>query len=616
MHRETSLPPLVEIGHNQSMLAEIVNRITQYPAHPAFLLPGIDASGQADWNSAQEVRGDTFLSHVKACASYLLSQGVQVGERIGVMAPTSYAWTVVDCAIWWVGAVVVPLYETSSVEQVRAMCETVNVRRAFGTKKTIPILCEAGISEAQVWEMNLLAAPGDNPVPQQSLSDQDEAQLAQQLTALNATDPATIVFTSGTTGTPKPAVITHRNMLSQVSNVAAAYREIVNDRGSTLIFLPLAHILARGLQCVCLREGMRISYEPSPKAVLPALESVKPTFMVAPPRLLEKIMNAAGEGAKQKHLGWFWRPWLAQVIERGRAAEVADLQAANLKVPALSQQGMVRPRPWLFKLGDALFGRLLRQKLGGRMEFFLSGAAPLACEVSWFFRGLGVSVVEGYGLTETTAPATGNRPGRIKSGTVGPVIPGTTVRLGEDGQVLLAGPGVFGGYLDGTGLDSDGFFDTGDLGELDEDGYLTITGRAKNLIITSYGKNISPDAWQSQVELHPLVDAAMVVGEGKPFVTALIVLDQSVPQVRDYQGGEQFVAEDGTTFRVVSDPSLRAEVEAAVAEANENVSAPERVKRFHLLSFDHEGEVFTATRKLRRPVLEKVCAPVITRLYS
>lgn len=426
---------------------------------------------------------------------------------------------------------------------------------------------------------------------------------------------ATIVYTSGATAAPKGALITHGNLVGKVLSVAAAYTEVVREDGNTIIFLPLAHVLARGLQLICLANGMRIAHLADPREVVPALGALRPTFLVVVPRVLQKIQAAAAAAAANKHLGGVWAAAQRTAVAWGRHCEAVDADPAT-------------PTPLWLGLRRALFDRLfyarLRTLLGGRIDYLLSGAAALDEELSLFFRGLGVPVIEGYGLTETTAPLTGNLPGAIRSGTVGVPLPGAAVRISDQGEVLARGVGVFVGYhnpAEDTEAFSDGWFRTGDLGSLDDQGRLTLRGRLKDVIVTSGGKTVSPALWERHVEADPLVAHAVMIGEGKPYLGGLVLLDPE--SVQDWAAREGVTSlarlhlPTGGGITRIDDSRLVAAVGKAIGAANAQLARSEQVRRFALLLADlsESGGIVTPTMKLKRTALADRVRGIVDSLY-
>jgi long-chain acyl-CoA synthetase len=384
----------------------------------------------------------------------------------------------------------------------------------------------------------------------------------------------------------------------------------VNEAGNTVIFLPLAHVLARGLQLICLASGMRIAHLSDPTTVVSTLDTLRPTFLVVVPRVLQKIRAAAAGKAADKGLTRLWAAAETTAVAWGRRSEAVDAGA-----PVDAGLGL-RLRHRLF---DALFYQRLRTVMGGRVGYILSGGAALDAELSLFFRGIGVPVIEGYGLTETTAPLTGNLPGRISSGSVGSPLPGLTVRISDDGEVLARGVGVFSGYRNPVHDDTafvDGFFRTGDLGRLDDQGRLILVGRLKDVIVTSNGKTIVPTRWESAVEASPLVSHAVMVGEGKPYLSALLVLDPEETRAWALAQGASIPPLSVPDIRAVTDPALRAHLQGAVDAANLLVSRSEQVRRFSLVFADLDDRgLVTPTMKIKRSVVLDRASATVENLY-
>lgn len=612
---ESTTPSLVDLDGYRNVTDLLVRRAEAAPDHIAFEVSGPDAAPGAPW---RPVTTAEFTAQVRNLAKGLIATGVRAGDAVAIMAPTRFEWAVADLAAWFAGAVVVPVYETSSPSQVEAIVADAEVRLAIGGGIRHTALLQVALDRTPgdtlgAWTMDETAPDGDASGTLSDLAARgatvSDAELEQRRTSAGRHDPATIVYTSGTTGEPKGAVLTHENFLGQVLNIAAAYREIVNDDGNTVIFLPLAHVLARGLQLICLASGMRIAHLSDPTTVVATLDTLRPTFLVVVPRVLQKIRAAAAGKAADKGLSRLWAAAEANAVAWGRRSEGADAGDPGAGIG-------LRLRRRFF---DALFYRRLRAVMGGRVGYILSGGAALDAELSLFFRGIGVPVIEGYGLTETTAPLTGNLPGRIASGSVGSPLPGLTVRIAADGEVLARGLGVFAGYRNpahNEGAFLDGFFRTGDLGRLDEDGRLTLVGRVKDVIVTSHGKTVVPTRWESAVEAHPLVSHAVMVGEGKPYLSALLVLDPE--ETRAWAAAEGSSIPFGTVrdIRTVDDPALRTHLQGAVDAANLLVARSEQVRRFSLVIADLDDRgLVTPTMKIKRRVVLDRAAATVDSLY-
>ncbi len=588
--REISTPPLVDLDGYRNVTDLLVRRVAAAPGHVAFDV----RDAQGSWNPVTTAE---FAATVRGVAKGLIATGVAPGDAIAIMAPTRYEWAVADLATWFAGGVVVPVYDSSSPAQVAEIVRDARVRLAFAGGERSRTALEAALDDASLGVISLedglapLAARGE---------DVTDAQLEAARLHAAPDSPATIVYTSGTSGAPKGAVLTHENFLGQVLNIAAAYSDIVREDGNTVIFLPLAHVLARGLQLICLASGMRIAHLSEPSEVVESLAVLQPTFLVVVPRILEKIAAAAGAKAAEKRLGAVWAAAERTAIAVGSRAERIDDGE-----PAAGPR-MLGVRHAIF---DALFYRRIRALMGGRIRYVLSGGATLPSRLSVLFRGMGVPVIEGYGLTETTAPLTGNLPGRTRSGTVGIPLPGSTVRISDEGEVLAKGVGVFSGYRDPRADAEafvDGFFRTGDLGRLDERGRLVLEGRVKDVVTTSHGKTVAPARWESAIEEHPLISSAVTVGEGRPYLTALLVLDPDAT-----------AAAHGGLPVALDDAALRATVQSVVDRANALVATSEQVRRFALVFADADDrEVVTPTLKIRRRELLHRESATIDALYG
>lgn len=605
---ETTTPALARLEEFGNVTDLLARRAADAPDHVAFDVPTDDP---AAW---RPVTTAAFLDEVRALAKGMMGAGLAAGDTVAIMAPTRYEWAVADLATWFAGGVVAPVYDSSSASQVDAIVRDAGVRLAVAGSRAHADLLNtalAGTDAIGTWAMrgvdgipslDELAARGTH------ISD---AELESRRTLAGHHDPATIVYTSGTTGEPKGAVLTHANFLGQVLNIAAAYREVVTPTGNTIIFLPLAHVLARGLQLICIASGMRIAHLSEPAQVVPALAVLRPTFLVVVPRVLQKIQAAAAEKAARMKLGRVWARAVSTAVARGRLAENQD---AGRRVRA--PRGL-RVRGAVF---DALFYSRLRAIMGGRVDYILSGGATLDGILSLFFRGIGVPVIEGYGLTETTAPLTGNLPGRIVSGTVGLPLPGSTVRISPEGEVLARGVGVFAGYRDprhDAEAFVDGFFRTGDLGRIDDGGRLILEGRLKDVIVTSNGKTVVPARWEGAVEASPLVQHAVMVGEGKPYLSALLILDPVESAAWAASQGWTFAAGSPGDLRAIDEPRLRAHLQSTVDAANALVARSEQVRRFTLVVADlDDRELVTPTLKIKRREVLHRAADTIDTLYQ
>jgi long-chain acyl-CoA synthetase len=614
--RETSTPLLLDAGTCRNATDLLLARLAEAPDHVAFEVREPGTPVTAPW---RPVTTSGFVARVRRLGRGLVAVGLQPGDAVAIMAATRYEWAVAEMACWFAGAVVVPVYDTSAAVQVEAVVADAGVRLGLaGSSAQAELLRDAlaahDTDALGVWTMD--------PDPGHDLDDLEsragavtEADLEERRTRADLDTVATIVYTSGTTAAPRGALITHGNFVLQVRNIAAAYTAVVKPDGNTIIFLPLAHVLARGLQLICLASGMRIAHLAEPREVVPALAVLRPTFLGGGPGVLQTVLAGAAAAAARKRLGPVWATAQATAVSWGRFSERAQ------------DNPDARPSPWLAlrrRVFDRLFFARLRALLGGRIEYILSGAAALDADLCRFFHGIGVPVVEGYGLTETTAPLTGNLPGSIHAGTVGVPMPGTTVRISADGEVLARGVGVFAGYRDPAEhaeAFTDGFFRTGDLGELDASGRLTLRGRCKDVIVTSGGKTVSPAAWEGSVEQNPLVAHAVLIGEGKPYLGGLILLDpESVNAWAEREGLASAVRlsapVDGGLVQV-DDSRLVAAIGHAVQAANAQLARSEQVRRFSVLIADltEKGGMVTPTLKLKRAALMARVHDIVETLY-
>ena len=554
-----------------------------------------------DW---AEVTAQEFLTEASDVAKGLLARGVRPGDRVGLMARTRYEWPLCDFALWLAGAVPVPIYETSSAEQLQwILSDSEAVACILEGPQHEELLAEVRDlvpTVAHTWTID--AGGLDTLVAAASGVDDEELERARG--AVGVDSIATIIYTSGTTGRPKGCELTHGNLFHEVDNAVAVLDDVFRDPdSSTLLFVPLAHVLARVVSVACVKGRARVGHTSDVKNLLADLGVYRPTFLLAVPRVFEKVYNSSEQKAIAAGKG--------RIFAAAAETAVAWSRSQDEGGPGLG----LRLRHTVF---DHLVYGKLRTALGGRVRYAISGGAPLGPRLGHFFRGTGLTVLEGYGLTETTAATTINSPGHVKIGTVGRPLPGTAVRIADDGEILLSGPHVFRGYHknpDATAeaMTSDGWFRSGDIGELDEEGYLRITGRKKELIVTAGGKNVAPAVLEDRLRAHPLVSQCMVVGDRRPYVTALITLDQEAigPWLRHKGLEERPVAE------LVEDPVVLAEVQSAVDAANKAVSQAESIKRFSLLpvDFTEEGGQLTPSLKLKRGVVLKEFGTEIEGLY-
>ncbi|OLT20045.1 long-chain fatty acid--CoA ligase [Ornithinimicrobium sp. CNJ-824] len=594
--QDVTVPPLIPPTTEGSISTYAVEWAEREPSRVMMSRPGPDG-----WD---EVTAAQFRSDVDGLARGLVAAGIETGDRVAVMSRTRYEWTLVDFALWSVGAVPVPVYETSSRDQVEwivqdsgAVAMIVEDQHLLGVvssvRESLPTLRDVWCIDGGSLD-ELVAAGQDVPV----------AEVERRRAALVRADLATIIYTSGTTGRPKGCELTHDNFMGLAENAAERLAVVIKaPEASTLLFLPLAHVFARFIQVVCVHAGARLGHTPDPRKVLTDLAGFRPSFLLSVPRVFEKIYNSAEQKAEAGGRGRIFR-WAARVAQDYSRAQ----DGGRVPVALRAQHA----------LADTLVYGKLRAAMGGKVDYAISGGAALGERLGHFYRGIGVLVLEGYGLTETTAPATVNTPDMIRIGTVGRPFPGVSVRIADDGEVQVKGVNVMRGYHDDPEATAevlrDGWFRTGDLGELDQDGFLRITGRTKELLVTAGGKNVSPGPLEDRLRAFPLVSQCMVVGEGRPFVAALITLDEEMlPTWAAAHGLEGLTVEEARTHEAV-----RAEVQKAVDAANDTVSRAESIRTFTILGEDFTAEngLLTPSMKLKRGRITDKLQDEIDALYT
>lgn len=595
-----------------------MRRLERAPEHTAFEIPSAVGS-DAPW---QPISTRAFVEQVREWAKGLIAGGVRHGDAVLIAAPTQYLWAVADFASLFAGAVVVPMYETAPDAQIDAILAEMHPVAAFVEDRVLGRRIHSAAARAahplQVWTLSDDGSDDGETPPIQGIPhlrrlgvEVSDQRLEARRSRATLDDVATVVYTSGTTGAPKGALITHRNLVGQVLNTAAAYREVVRESGNTILFLPLTHVLGRALQLICVTEGMRVAHLSNPKDVVGALATLKPTFLVVVPRVLEKVRAAAEAAAREKRLGAAWRLATRCAIAWGMHQEAHDRHAGSRPPVALRI---------LHAAFDRLFYGRLRAVMGGRLAYLLSGAATLQPELSLFFRGIGIPVIEGYGLTETTAPLVGGRPGSLRAGTVGRPLPGSTVAISSEGEVLAKGTGVFAGYRNpehNAAAFLDGYFRTGDLGSLDEEGALTLHGRAKNVIVTSTGRTVSPESWERAVEEHPWIAHAVLIGTDRPYLVGLTIVDREALAATPHALPHTSRSGIGTLDPAVH-PALLAEFETAIERADALRSPADRAQRWRavVLSTEQLDELVTPTMKLKRAMFIDAAAATIDELYA
>ncbi|MET9424089.1 AMP-dependent synthetase/ligase [Streptomyces sp. NPDC006540] len=595
--REFSLPALYEVPTDGNLTDLIRRNAAQ---HPDVAVMGRKVAGR--WT---DVTATQFLAEVRAAAKGLIAAGIRPGDRVGLMSRTRYEWVQLDFAIWSAGAVTVPVYETSSAEQVQWI---------LGDSGAAAVIVE-GDAHAAAVESVRESLPALRNVWQIEKGAVDELTAAgaeiseetvdERSASAKADDPATIVYTSGTTGRPKGCVLTHRAFFAECGNLVERLKPLFRTgESSVLLFLPAAHVFGRMVEIAAVMAPIRLGCVPDIKNLTDELASFRPTLILGVPRVFEKVYNSAR--AK------------AQADGKGKIFD----KAANTAIAYSRALGGPGGVPVALKLKHKVFDKLvyskLRAVLGGRGEYAVSGGAPLGERLGHFFRGIGFTVLEGYGLTESCAATAFNPWDRQKIGTVGQPLPGSVVRIADDGEVLLHGEHIFSGYWNNETATADaladGWFHTGDIGTLDEDGYLAITGRKKEILVTAGGKNVAPAVIEDRIRGHALVAECMVVGDGRPFVGALVTIDEEFLGRWSAEHGKP-AGSSAASLR--DDADLQAEIQKAVDDGNAAVSKAESVRKFRILptQFTEEAGHITPSLKLKRNVVVKDFADEIEAIY-
>ena len=593
--REFSTPLTIEVPATGNLTDDVVTNAREAGDDIAF-------SRRVDgvW---QDVTAAGFLSEVSAVAKGLIAAGIEAGDRVALISKTRYEWTLLDYAIWFAGAVTVPVYETSSAEQIAWILRDSGARAVVAEGPEH--MARVNEARAELDQLNHLWSLQDNAIDVLGRLGEDisDEELEKRRTCATPLDLATLIYTSGTTGRPKGCMLTHGNFLFELGVAVDELERLFSTEGaSTLLFLPLAHVFARIIQVGCVKSRTRLGHSADIKNLLADLQEFKPTFILAVPRVFEKVFNTASQRAAADGKG--------KIFDRAAETAIAYSRGLDKGRPSLA----VRAQHALF---SRLVYRKLRDALGGNCQYAVSGGAPLGDRLGHFYRGIGLTVLEGYGLTETTAALCVNLPDACKIGTVGRPVPGTAVRVADDGELLFKGAQVFAGYWDNEeatreALERDGWFHTGDVGEVDDEGFVRITGRKKEILVTAGGKNVAPAVLEDRLRAHALVDQCIVVGDGQPFIAALVTIDpESFPVWAEAHGKSGSIADH------VEDPDLRAEIQTAVEEANRAVSKAESIRKFRILpdEWTEEGGQLTPSLKLKRNVVMRELRSEVDALY-
>ncbi|WP_315072115.1 long-chain fatty acid--CoA ligase [uncultured Microbacterium sp.] len=593
------VPAIVPADPDANVADLLVKRVEATPDRALFSVP--EGEGWRD------ISATDFQTAVTALAKGFVAAGIQPGEKVGFLARTTYEWTLVDFALFYAGAVMVPIYETSSPSQIQWILEDSGAialivespehfARVDEVRGDLPLIRE-------VWQLHLGAI---DTLTAQGASVAD-AEIERRRSLAVGSDIATLIYTSGSTGRPKGCVLTHSNFVELSRNSAKALDEVVQTPGaSTLLFITTAHVFARFISILDVHAGVRTGHQPDTRQLLPALGSFKPTFLLAVPRVFEKVYNSAEQKAEAGGKGKIFRAAADVAIEHSKLLEAG------------------KPIPFGMKLKFALFNKLvyskLREAMGGNVVYAVSGSAPLGSRLGHFFHSLGVVILEGYGLTETTAPATVNLADKSKIGTVGPALPGVGVRLADDGEIEVRGINVFKEYWNNPEATAEafsegGWFHTGDIGSFDSEGFLTITGRKKEIIVTAGGKNVAPAALEDPIRANPIIGQVVVVGDQRPFISALVTLDpEMLPTWLANNGLEATMS----LVDASKNAAVRAEVQRAVDAANARVSRAESIRKFTILDSEWTEASGHLTPKLsiKRNIIMNDFADEIAAIYD
>lgn len=592
------VPAIVKAAPEDNITDLLEQRVQKTPNLALFSVPE-----RGGW---RDITASEFRTQVVALAKGFVAAGIQPGEKVGFLARTTYEWTLVDFALFYAGAVMVPIYETSSPSQIQWILEDSGAisllvespehfTRFDEVRGDLPLIRD-------VWQMHLgaiaqLTAQG---------SEVADDEIEHRRNIANGADIATLIYTSGSTGRPKGCVLTHSNFVELSRNAAKSLDDVVSIQGaSTVLFITTAHVFARFISILDIHAGVRTGHQPDTKQLLPALGSFKPTFLLAVPRVFEKVYNSAEQKAEGEGKGKIFRAAAAVAIEHSRLLEEGAKIPLGMRIK--------------FALFDKLVYAKLRAAMGGNVQYAISGSAPLGARLGHFFHSLGITILEGYGLTETTAPATVNTAHKSKIGTVGPALPGVGLRLADDGEIEVRGVNVFKEYWNNPEATEaafdDGWFRTGDLGSFDDDGFLTITGRKKEIIVTAGGKNVSPAALEDPIRANPIVGQVVVVGDQKPFIGALVTLD---PEMLPAWLANNGLPADMSLADAAMNDAVRAEVQRAIDTANTRVSRAESIRKFTILPTEWTEASGHLTPKLsiKRNVILKDFAPQVAEIYN
>lgn len=592
------VPPIVVSDPTENITDLLANRVKLTPNLNLFAIetkPGV-------W---LDLTAKQFEDKVIAVAKGLVASGIQPGQAVAIMSRTRFEWALIDFALWYAGAVPVPIYESSAPSQIEwilsdADCVAMFVENDEHLSRFQEIKNSAPLCR-QVWNIEAGAIEHLEKVGKET----SDATIETRRKSSGLFDLATIIYTSGTTGKPKGCELLHRGFVELSKNATIEISDVVNPSHSTLLFLPLAHVFARFISVLCVHGGVKVGHQPDSKNVAPAMQSFKPHFLLAVPRVFEKVYNSAEQKAEAGGKGKIFRKAAYTAIAYSKALDTAAGPSLGLKIQ--------------HTLFDKLVYKKLRAAMGGRVKYAVSGGGPLGARLGHFYRSIGLTVLEGYGLTETTAPVSIGRPNNLRIGKVGLMLPGTGIKIADDGEILLRGNNILRGYWrnpEATAAAFDGeWFKSGDIGEIDEDGFISITGRKKELIVTAGGKNVAPATLEDPLRANPLVGQAIVIGDQKPFVSALISLDAEMLPIWLANNG----LDKGLSLaQAAKEPKVLAEIQVAVNRVNKNFSKAESIRKFTIIGQELTEETghLTPSLKIKREVVLRDFAPAVEEIYQ
>ncbi len=592
------VPAIVPADPQANVADLLVERVKATPSLALFAVP--EGDGWRDISAAE------FEREVIALAKGFVAAGIEPGEKVGFIARTTYHWTLVDFALFYAGAVMVPVYETSSAAQISWILSDSGATWVIGESDDHAARIAEIRSEVPLIRQAWTMAAGDLDTLTAGGTGVTDDEIARRRSLAVGADVATLIYTSGSTGRPKGCVLTHSNFVELSRNAFLALNDVLTvPNSSTLLFITTAHIFARFISILDIHAGVKTGHQPDTKQLLPALGSFQPTFLLAVPRVFEKVYNSSEQKAEAGGKGKIFRAAAHTAIEHSQLLQDGKKIPLGTKIK--------------FAVFDRLVYSKLRAAMGGRVQYAVSGSAPLGPRLGHFFHSLGITILEGYGLTETTAPATVNLATKSKIGSVGPVLPGVGVRLADDGEIEVRGINVFKEYWRNPEATAEAFdgdwFRTGDIGAFDDEGFLTVTGRKKEIIVTAGGKNVAPAALEDPIRANPIVGQVVVVGDQKPFISALVTLD---PEMLPAWLANNGLPADMTLSQAAAEPKVREEVQRAVDIANKRVSRAESIRKFVILDTEwtEASGHLTPKMSIKRNVIMTDFADAVEDLYT